>query len=50
MSLSSDTEQLLQIMDEMDSDFSDDFEGYIDEDEWLDETVRQRMGGANGRR
>ena len=44
MSLPSDPEQLLQFMDDMDSDFSDDdSEGYIDEDEWLEETMRRRM-------
>ena len=36
-SLPSDPEQLLQFMDDLDSDFSDDdFEGYIDEEEWLE--------------
>ena len=34
-SLPSDPQQLLQFMDDLDSDFSDDFEGYIDEEEWL---------------
>ena len=43
-SLSSDPEELLQFMDNLDSDFSDDdFEGYIDEDEWLEETMRRRI-------
>ena len=37
-SLSSDPEELFQFMDNLDSDFSDDdFEGYINEDEWLEE-------------
>ena len=39
-SLSSDPEELLQFMDNLDCDFSDDdFERYIDEDEWLEETM-----------
>ena len=43
-SLSSDPEELLQFMDNLDSDFSDDdFEGYIDEDEWLEETMSRRI-------
>ena len=53
-SLSSDPEELLQFMDNLDSDFSDDdFEGYIDEDEWLEErmgrqiSVQQEDGSGN---
>ena len=58
-SLSSDPEELLQFMDNLDSDFSDDDfegyidEGYIDEDEWLEETmsreisVQQKDGSRN---
>ena len=43
-SLSSNPEELLQFMDNLDSDFSDDdFEGYIDEDEWLEETMSRRI-------
>ena len=43
-SLSSDPEELLQFMDNLDSDFSDDdFEGYTDEDEWLEETMSRRI-------
>ena len=38
--LSSDPEELLQFMDNLDCDFSDDdFKGYIDEDEWLEKTM-----------
>ena len=41
-SLSSDPEGLLQFLGNVDSDFSDDdFERYIDEDEWLEETIRR---------
>ena len=43
-SLSSDPEELLQFMDNLDIGFSDDdFEGYIDEDEWLEETMSRRI-------
>ena len=43
-SLSSDPEELLQFMDNLDSDFSDDdFEGYIDEDEWIEEMMSRRI-------
>ena len=43
-SLSLDPEELLQFMDTLDSDFSDDdFEGYTDEDEWLEETMSRRI-------
>ena len=43
-SLSSDPEELLQFMDNLDSDFSDDdFEGNIDEDEWLEGTMSRRI-------
>ena len=40
--LSADPEQLLQFMDELDSDYSDDddFDGYIDND---DEEIQERM-------
>ena len=41
--LSSDPEQLLQIIDELGSDYSDDdFDSYIDDDE---EEIQERMTG-----
>ena len=43
-SLSSDPEGLLQFMDNLESDFSDDnFEGYINGDGWLEETVSRQI-------
>ena len=49
MSLPSDPQHLLQFMDDLDSDFSDDhFEGYIDEDEWLEEAMRRRIDVQQG--
>ena len=40
--LSSDPEQLLQIIDDLESDYSDnDFDGYIDDDD--DEEIQERM-------
>ena len=47
----SDHKQLLQLMDDLDSDFSDDdFEGYIDEEEWLESrriSVQQGEGAVS---
>ena len=41
--LSSDPEQLLQIIDDLESDYSDDdFNGYIDDDD-DDEEIQERM-------
>ena len=42
--LSSDPEELLQFMDNLDCDFSDDdFEVYIDEDESLEQTTHRQI-------
>ena len=44
--LSSDPEQLLQVMDDLESDYSDDdFDGYVDDDDDDDE-IQERMTRA----
>ena len=42
-SLSLDPEEPIQFMNNFDCDFSDDFEWYIDEDEWLEETMSRQI-------